>query len=128
MSDKSEKLYALGGGEFLFIYRNNNGTTYEWDFGDRNTGSGELASHEYPSAGTYLTTFAVDETNQRAIDISIFGNSFQVGKPASISDTVPAYYLTLQEAYDNAEDSNTLHSKDTTIKGDIFSMDMNIFF
>ena len=119
--------------EIHFDATNNNGATYEWDFGDGNTASGEITSHSFPSAGTYITTLTVDGTNQRAIDIPISGNSSQVGKPSRISYNIPiphaSYFLTLQEAYDNAVEGDTLQSKDTTISGNInFSSDINIFF
>ena len=102
-------------------------------FGDGNTGSGEITNHSFPSSGTYITTLTVDGDSQRAIDISISGNSSQVGKPSRISYNIPiphaSYFLTLQEAYDNAENGDTLQSKDTTINGDInFNLDIAVLF
>jgi len=35
--------------------------SYEWDFGDSDTGSGETTNHEYESAGTYIVTLTVTD-------------------------------------------------------------------
>lgn len=43
-------------------------TSYEWDFGDNNTGSGELVQHSYAENGTYLVNLTVtdDDDVQRS--------------------------------------------------------------
>ena len=37
-------------------------TTYTWDFGDRNTGSGMTTSHTYDTNGTYTVTLLITGT------------------------------------------------------------------
>jgi len=38
-------------------------TGYDWDFGDGNTGSGQLTTHAYGAAGTYQVTLTVTDQN-----------------------------------------------------------------
>jgi hypothetical protein len=35
--------------------------TYKWDFGDGNTGSGQVATHSYATAGTFTVKLAVND-------------------------------------------------------------------
>jgi len=50
-------------------------TAYNWDFGDGNTSSGEIVTHRYTTAGTYIVTLTVanneGETNSISKDIFI---------------------------------------------------------
>ncbi|WP_296350142.1 choice-of-anchor L domain-containing protein, partial [Winogradskyella sp.] len=39
------------------------GASYEWNFGDFNTATGENVSHSYATAGTYNVTLIVEDTN-----------------------------------------------------------------
>lgn len=51
--------------EVLFINCSENAATFEWDFGDGNTGTGFNPAHEYAAAGSYtvkLTAFAPGST------------------------------------------------------------------
>jgi hypothetical protein len=36
--------------------------SFDWDFGDSNTGTGETTSHTYAAAGTYIVTLTVTDT------------------------------------------------------------------
>jgi PKD repeat protein len=55
--------------------------TYEWDFGDTNTGSGETPNHSYGSVGTYTATLTVSDDDG-----------------ASDTDTVTITVITPEEA------------------------------
>jgi PKD repeat protein len=58
--------------------------SYDWDFGDGNTGSGATVSHTYAAAGTYLVELTVTDdegatgsTSQNVEVVAPVGNAFQ---------------------------------------------------
>ena len=47
-------------------------TTYQWDFGDNTTGTGEIISHVYYKVGEYIISLTVtDEDNAETTNITI---------------------------------------------------------
>ncbi len=60
--------------------------SYDWDFGDGNTGSGQLASHAYSTAGTYQVTLTV--TDQNGLSGSTT-TSIDVQAPPSVPNVPP---------------------------------------
>jgi hypothetical protein len=115
--------------EILFDASDSNGTTYEWDFGDGSTGFGEMTSHNYVSdEGSHIVKLTVDESRGRAREITVKKLDWQVGLPARIWGP-PSYYLTLQEACDNAADYNLIQSKNTFFNGDLqFNSAVTVFY
>jgi PKD repeat protein len=115
--------------EIHFDASDNDGATFAWDFGDGRTGSGELTSHSYPSARSYLVTLTVDGDKEQTRSVAVSGNMFQVGKPVKKSGTTPAYYLTIQDAFDFAVNGDTIKSKETSFNEDVlFDSDISILF
>ena len=86
---------------------------YEWDFGDENTGSGEMVSHHYDEVGTYTATLTVTDdfgiscSNTTDVEVyehptaSVSANSSSVYEPgedvtfnATVSGGTPPYNCT----------------------------------
>ena len=74
-----------------------NGTTpytYNWDFGDSNTGSGETPTHIYTTAGSYTAKLTVTDsasaTDTDTATVTI--------NPASLDDTTPPVITNIQHS------------------------------
>ncbi len=64
--------------------------SYEWDFGDGDTGSGVQLSHVYTSSGTYNAVLTVtDSSGQTATDTLEITVEPSLGSPVSISSGSP---------------------------------------
>jgi PKD repeat protein len=49
-----------------------NNVTYEWDFGDENSGSGPVVSHQYAAPGTYTATVtATNAISQESAETTV---------------------------------------------------------
>lgn len=59
-------------------------TSYQWDFGDGNSGSGEIISHTYAASGDYTVTLTVED-NEAAIDSDVQTVSVSEGGGAAVS-------------------------------------------
>jgi hypothetical protein len=116
--------------EINFEAEDLNATIFEWNFGDGSTGSGRLTSHSYPSDDLlYTATLTVNENKSRTLGIIVKKLDHQIGLPVSIWGPTPVYYLTLQEACDNAVDNDIIHSKNTYFNGDLqFNSAITVFF
>ncbi|MGM0636088.1 MAG: PKD domain-containing protein, partial [Bacteroidota bacterium] len=57
----STEITFTGGAEFSDD--NSDGAIYEWDFGDGNTATGQVATHIYSSLGEYTVTLTVTDAN-----------------------------------------------------------------
>jgi len=44
---------------YVFVPRNNNGTSYHWDFGDGTTSADSIATHNFVQPGTYIVCLTV---------------------------------------------------------------------
>ncbi len=51
-----DKLFALANEEIVFTSTSTDGSTFEWDFGDGNSGSEESFTHSYSNIGTFTVT------------------------------------------------------------------------
>jgi hypothetical protein len=76
--------------------------TYEWDFGDDNSGIGLTTSHNYTTNGTYIVTLTVFDNEGQA------GNDTCIVKVLPPGLHVPEMYETIQDAIDIAFDGNTI--------------------
>jgi PKD repeat protein len=60
-------------------------TSYEWDFGDGSSGTGETTSHDYTNAGTYTVTLTVkDAAGNQATNTMLVTVNSAGGFPSSI--------------------------------------------
>jgi parallel beta-helix repeat protein len=76
--------------------------SYEWDFGDDTTGTGEITTHQYTELGSYTVTLTViDDDNAEDNDACLI----QV-YPLNIY--VPQNYTAIQTAIDYAIDGQTI--------------------
>ena len=63
------------------------GATYDWDFGDTNTGTGATVMHQYATAGLYYVTLVITDTNPsgcsstNVIDLTIQVGASSPGNP-----------------------------------------------
>jgi PKD repeat protein len=57
-----------GLGVRLLPHMRDNSLTYSWSFGDGNTSSSMLASHQYAAAGTYTVTLVISRTSPACSD------------------------------------------------------------
>jgi hypothetical protein len=74
-------------------------------------------------------TLTVDGDKEQTRSVAVSGNMFQVGKPVKKSGTTPAYYLTIQDAFDFAVNGDTIKSKETSFNEDVlFDSDISILF
>jgi PKD repeat protein len=63
--------YLTQGGTVNFNTTGSLGATFDWDFGDSNTGSGQNVTHNYSSVGTYTVVLTVTLGNCTATDTII---------------------------------------------------------
>jgi len=72
----------------------NDGTivSYDWDFGDGNTGSGEIINHTYDAEGTYTVTLTVTDddgaTDSDSQNVSVSDDDQEVGNNVPVINTL----------------------------------------
>jgi PKD repeat protein len=94
----------------------NTPTSRSWTFGDGGTSAQQNPSHIYQNAGTY--TVSLTATNVSGSDIETKTDYITVSCPAQpvrITGAPPAYYSSLQTAYDAAVDGDTLQAQAVTL-------------
>ena len=67
-------------------------TSYDWDFGDGNTGTGQSVTHAYALAGTFVATLTVGDSFNRSVSVAQtldVGTGTPPTAAASISPTSP---------------------------------------
>jgi len=80
---------------------------YSWDFGDENTGTGNITTHAYADNGTYTVTLTItdnDGLEETAIDTIIVQNRppfAQFTETAEIVDTDVVISFNASESYDS---------------------------
>jgi PKD repeat protein len=84
--------------------------TYDWDFGDENTGSGVNPAHSYSDTGTYRVTLTVTDDNglmDSTIATAAIGNPFvEITRP-NVTDCILQGLDTLKwTAYDASDSTN----------------------
>ncbi len=66
-------------------------TTYQWDFGDSNSASGQSVSHNYQSVGDYIVTLTITDncgsTSQITFNISVVGATPPVESTPAVTPT-----------------------------------------
>ncbi|MFC1978542.1 PKD domain-containing protein [Chloroflexota bacterium] len=77
-------------------------TTYEWDFGDGNSGTGVTADHTYRSPGTYTATLAVTDNDgtTRSVSDDITVAELGTAWERVIDGSEPNAGLSIVEAHD----------------------------
>jgi PKD repeat protein/ribosomal protein L40E len=87
-------------------------TTYAWDFGDGNTGSGETTTHSYTTAGTYTAKLTVTDndgaTGQTTKTITITGGDGVNASPfASFTVSPSSQEVNKQVTFNGAGSSDS---------------------
>ena len=59
--------------------------SYDWNFGDTDTGTGITTSHEYTTAGTYVAILTVTDSNSNVGYDSITITVYEAGVPSTIT-------------------------------------------
>ncbi|MCD6522371.1 MAG: PKD domain-containing protein, partial [Candidatus Diapherotrites archaeon] len=85
--------------------------SYEWDFGDGNTGTGVTTTHNYTAVGLYIVTLTVTDDG---------------GLTDSDSATVAVYDLTTILP-DLATNTDSIHTPDVINKGDTVTITADIY-
>jgi PKD repeat protein len=80
-------------------------TGWSWNFGDGATANGAVASHTYPSAGTYLVTLTVMDGQGRPASTTRSVAVTALGAPTAAFETSPATPRPLDIVYFNAATS-----------------------
>ena len=75
-------------------------TSYTWNFGDGNSGSGETTTHTYVEEGTFNATLTVTDnrgaqTTSEAISIQVDSDPSVINTPSSLAATVDGSNVTL---------------------------------
>lgn len=85
-------------------------TSYAWNFGDGNTGSGQFVTHAFAASGTYSVTLTVTDnegaqgTKARSV---VVGTSEDIGWVSPVSHSDPAANWVVEaRAYDDDKDRN----------------------
>lgn len=87
--------------------------SYEWNFGDGNTGSGETASHTYSTQGVYTATLTVtDDDGASDQDTAAITVEEPTGETLYVDDDLQDYpdadYTSVREAVEAASDGYTI--------------------
>jgi PKD repeat protein len=95
--------------------------SYEWDFdNDGITDSTEQSpSYTYNTAGIYTVTLKVTDADGSTNSLTRTDYVAACFSPVRIAGASPEYYSTLQEAYNAAQDGNTIQSRDMTFSEDL---------
>lgn len=98
-------------------------SSWLWNFGDGSFSTEQNPSYAYKSTGTYTVTLTV--TNPGGSDQEVKTDYITVqpctNQPVRIVRATPAYYSTLQAAYDAAADGETIQSQSVNFTEDLHS-------
>lgn len=94
----SDTLIPLNPGIVTFTNNSQNSTTYYWDFGDGNTGTGSAPWNQYLSIGVY-SVILISSNNNCPADTLIKTNYIHVVDNASVTeDQLPEFKTTLENS------------------------------